>query len=62
MMKDDDFKLLRGFDNRQTNGRTDIFECRVAFTTEKQLILLLTFSFSSPSTKAGARVQENIDY
>ena len=23
MMKDDDFKLLRGFDNRQTDRRTD---------------------------------------
>ena len=59
MMKDDDFKLLRGIDNTWTNGRTDIFEC---LATEKQLILLFTFSFSSPSTKAGARVQENIDY
>ena len=62
MMKDDDFKLLRGFDNRRTNGRTDIYEYRVTFVAEKQLILLFTFSFSSPSTKAGARVQENIDY
>ena len=34
MMKDDDFKLLRGFDNRQTNRRTDISDCRVAFATE----------------------------
>ena len=38
MMKDDDFKLLRGFADRQTNertdGRTDICECRVAFATE----------------------------
>ena len=23
MMKDDDFKLLRGFEDRQTNGRTN---------------------------------------
>ena len=39
MMKDDDFKLLRGFDdkwmNSWTNKRTDIGECRVAFMTEK---------------------------
>ena len=39
MMKDDDFKMLRGFaskwTDRQTNGRTDICECRVAFATEK---------------------------
>ena len=34
MMKDDDFKLLRGFDDRQTNERTDICDCRVAFATE----------------------------
>ena len=34
-MKDDDFKLLRGFDNGQTNRRTDICDCRVAFATEK---------------------------
>ena len=41
MMKDDDFKLLRGFcdwlTDGQTNERTDICECRVAFATEKQL-------------------------
>ena len=29
MMKD--FKLLRGFDDGLTDGRTDICECRVAF-------------------------------
>ena len=38
-MKDDDFKLLRGFaDERtdeRTNERTDICDCRVAFATEK---------------------------
>ena len=34
-MKDDDFKLLRGFADERTNGRTDICECRVAFATEK---------------------------
>ena len=31
MMKDEDFKLLRGFADRQT----DICDCRVAFATEK---------------------------
>ena len=35
MMKDDDFKLLRGFDDRQIDEQTDICECRVAFATEK---------------------------
>ena len=34
MMKDDDFKLLRGFDYGQTDKRTDICDCRVAFATE----------------------------
>ena len=34
-MKDDDFHLLRGFCDRQTNEQTDICECRVAFATEK---------------------------
>ena len=38
MMKDDDFKLLRGFadgqTDRQTDRRTDICDCRVAFATE----------------------------
>ena len=33
-MKDDDFKLLRGFDYGQTDKRTDICDCRVAFATE----------------------------
>ena len=38
-MKDDDFKLLRGFDDEQTDGRTDnICECRVAFATENEKI------------------------
>ena len=35
MMKDDDFKLLRGFADLQSNRRTDICECRVASATEK---------------------------
>ena len=38
MKNDDDFKLLRGFADRQTNGRTDICECRVAFATEKEVM------------------------
>ena len=38
-MKDDDFKLLRGFDYEQTDGLTDICDCRVAFVTEKAAIL-----------------------
>ena len=37
-MKDDDFKLLGGFDLWQTNGQTDICDCRVTFATEKQVI------------------------
>ena len=37
MMKDDDFKLLRGFADRQTDGQTD--DCRVAFATENTLII-----------------------
>ena len=36
MMKDDDFKLFRGFEYRQTNIRTDIGGCRIAFVTEKK--------------------------
>ena len=39
-MKDDDFKLLRGFADRRMNGRTDICDCRVAFTTEKGILTL----------------------
>ena len=34
MMKDDDFKLLRGFDDGKTEEWTDICDCRVAFATE----------------------------
>ena len=34
MKNDDDFKLLRGFADRQTDERTDIGDCRVAFATE----------------------------
>ena len=36
MMKEDDFKLLRGFDYGQTGRVMDICECRVAFETEKK--------------------------
>ena len=38
-LKDDDFKLLRGFwlTDGQTNKQTDICECRVAFVTEKMM-------------------------
>ena len=38
-MKDDDFKLLRVFEDRQTDEQTDICECRVAFTTENLIKL-----------------------
>ena len=34
MVKDDDFKLLRGFGYRQTDRLMEICECRVAFATE----------------------------
>ena len=34
MMKDDDFKLLRGFQGKETDGRTNC-KCKVAFATEK---------------------------
>ena len=36
-MKDDDFKLLRGFSYRQMDRLADIGKCRVAFATEKYL-------------------------
>ena len=35
MMKDDDFKLLKGFADKWTDGWTDIYDCRVAVATEK---------------------------
>ena len=38
-MKDDDFKLLRGFDDKQTDKLTDICEYRVAFATEKSWLI-----------------------
>ena len=34
MMKDNDFKLFRGFEDRRTDGRTDIGDCGVAFCTQ----------------------------
>ena len=30
---------MRGFDNEQTDGVTDICDCRVAFATENRIIL-----------------------
>ena len=36
MMKDDDFKLLRGFASKQMDSLADICECRVAIATEKR--------------------------
>ena len=33
-----DFKLMGGFGDRRTDGRTDIGGCRVAFATEKELL------------------------
>ena len=33
-MKDEGFKLFRGFDDEQTNRWMDICDCRVAFATE----------------------------
>ena len=45
MMKDDDFKLLRGFADGQTDEwtdkQTDICDCRVAFVTENCPIWIL---------------------
>ena len=38
-MKNDDFKLLRGFADRLTNEWTDICECRVTFATEKCIVI-----------------------
>ena len=40
MVKDDDFKQLRGFGNGQRNGQTDISECRIAFATENQVYIM----------------------
>ena len=36
MIKDDDFKLLRGFDYRWMDRQTDICEYRVAFVTDNK--------------------------
>ena len=38
MIKHDDFKLLRGFADKQNDGRTDTGDCRVTFATEKQFL------------------------
>ena len=54
MMKDDDFKLLRGFDDKQMDYQTYISECRVAipiensyqeFESQKSKLTPLEFSF-----------------
>ena len=45
MMKDDDFKLLRGFADRLTDKQTDIGNCRVAFVTEKSFKSLVHLTF-----------------
>ena len=36
MLKNDDFKMLRGFGDRLTDKRTDVCDCRVAFATENK--------------------------
>jgi len=43
MMKDDNFKLLRGFADRgrTEDRRTDIGDCRVAFATENMLPVVI---------------------
>ena len=38
-MKDDDFKLLRGFADELTDRQTDISNCRVTFTIEKTIMI-----------------------
>ena len=35
-LKNDDCRLLRGFEDWKTNGLMDICDCRVAFATEHQ--------------------------
>ena len=51
-MKNDDFKLLKGFALRltdeQTNGRTDICDCRVAFATENSINFNMLGVFWNP--------------
>ena len=53
-MKDDDFKLLRGFADGQTDKRTDICDGRVAFATEK-LRSYFCGKVLLPSPKIGRR-------
>ena len=43
MLKDDYFKLLKGFADKQTNRQTDICDCRVAFATEKGMDTIYKF-------------------
>ena len=42
MMRDDDFELLRGFEDEQTDRQTDISECRFAFVTESMKLIKLS--------------------
>ena len=41
MIKDDDLKLLRGFDYGQMDKQTDICDCRVTFATENNVVFFL---------------------
>ena len=43
MMKDYEFQLLRGFDDKRSDRQTDISKFRVAFATEKHKTFLLTW-------------------
>ena len=44
-MRDDDFKLLRGFANKQMNGQMDsICDCRAAFATDNLLCYSLAIA------------------
>ena len=61
-----DFEMLRGFcdgrTDRRTDRRTDICDSRVAFATEKQLILNFTFSFlEEPSQNFDPQVIANFE-
>ena len=47
MMKNDDFKLLRGFGDGRTDERTDICDCRVAFVTENYPVYILVITTSN---------------
>ena len=51
MMKNDDFNLLRGFADGQTDGltdeQTDICDCRVASVTENEKIIRKVIFFNN---------------